>query len=291
MPSPTEIRTHSRDAYRAHVRDLLAAYSRDEAVSRAVGGNYAAIGIVQEALLKMLGLGSSKRIIDLGCGAGRYASRIGRWFSGDYLGIDVVPELLAYADEQTPANFRFEIVEDIAIPADNNSTDLVTAFSLFTHLFHEESFLYLREAARVLKPEETIVFSFLEFAAPNHWIVFERRTEAWRSGSFPHLDMFIERSAIETWAKQLGLRVERYLNGWDLCIPISEPLVFDDGHIDEARTFPGQSVAVLRRGQVNLPEGFDAQRYVRLHPDLIASGVDGAAHYRRFGFYEGRRWR
>jgi SAM-dependent methyltransferase len=292
MPFAKEIQTHSRDSYRAHVRDLLAAYSPDEAVSRAVGGNYTATGIMQEAMLKMLGLRSSGRIIDLGCGSGRYASRIGNWFSGDYLGIDVVPELIAYADEHTPENFRFEIVDDIIIPAGSASVDLVTAFSLFTHLFYEESFLYLREAARVLKPDGAIVFSFLEFAAPNHWVVFERRTEAWRNGSsLPHLDMFIERSAIETWVKRLGLRVERYLNGWDRCIPISETLVFDDGHIDQAYTFPGQSVAVLRKAELSLPKGFNARRYVRLHPDLIASGVDGAAHYLRCGFYEGRRWR
>jgi FkbM family methyltransferase len=43
--------------------------------------------------------------------------------------------------------------------------------------------------------------------------------------------------------------------------------------------------------KVTLPEDFDAEVYVSLHPDLIAANVDGTEHYLMYGFFEGRKWR
>lgn len=40
-----------------------------------------------------------------------------------------------------------------------------------------------------------------------------------------------------------------------------------------------------------LPEDFDSARYLALHPDVAAAGIDGRAHYLKHGFYEGRRWK
>ena len=39
---------------------------------------------------------------------------------------------------------------------------MILAFSVFTHLLHEESFIYLEDFKRVLKPGGSVVFSFLE---------------------------------------------------------------------------------------------------------------------------------
>lgn len=118
------------------------------------------------------------------------------------------------------------------IPQPDASADMVSAFSLFTHLLHAETYVYLGEAARVLKAGGRIVFSFLEFAEPDHWGIFIRHCEANRLGAADHLDQFIERQAIEVWAARLGLVLERLFGS-------GEPLA--DGQS------LGQATAVLRK--------------------------------------------
>lgn len=250
MEFTTMFRKHSTESYRAHVRNLMTRHPLDEAMSLAVGGSYEAVGILQESILQKLESSYNATIVDLGCGCGRYATRIASWYRGDYLGLDVVPELIAFADARTPANFKFALTEDYRIPLQNRSVDLVTAFSLFTHLFHEETYCYLKEATRVLRPGGQIVFSFLEFAAPTHWPIFEHWIDQWASGKLPHINMFIERDAIMGWVEHLGLRVKQFLNGWDFAIRLTEPITYDDGTHHSTFAPPGQSLAVLehRRG-------------------------------------------
>jgi SAM-dependent methyltransferase len=40
-----------------------------------------------------------------------------------------------------------------------------------------------------------------------------------------------------------------------------------------------------------VPDDFDPDVYVALHPDIAAAGVDGRQHWLTHGFYEGRRYR
>jgi hypothetical protein len=40
-----------------------------------------------------------------------------------------------------------------------------------------------------------------------------------------------------------------------------------------------------------LPEGFDADTYLRLNPDVAKTGTDPAWHWLALGHEEGRRWR
>lgn len=103
-------------------------------------------------------------------------------------------------------HIEFEILK-----AADRSADMVSAFSLFTHLLQSETFIYLEECVRILKPGGRIVFSILEFAEPTHWAIFERTRNNARNAGGDHLDMFMERSAIDIWAAKLGLSVERYL--------------------------------------------------------------------------------
>ncbi len=102
---------------------------------------------------------------------------------------------------------------------------------------------YLREAKRVLQPGGRIVFSFLEFCVPCHWIVFEDCVDRARPGY--HLNQFIDRHAIAAWAAHLGLRIDLIADGDKPHIPIGEELRWQDGRVIRDHGCLGQSVAVL----------------------------------------------
>ncbi len=204
-----EAQPHYVRDYRRHVSALLRAYPRDEAMSLAIGGNSEQGGDLQVDVLVAAGLSNRTSLVDLGCGSGRLSKALGRRFpSVEYLGTDVVDELIDYARQGAPRSFRFELHSELSIPAASGSIDIVCAFSLFTHLFHEETVCYLQDARRCLRPGGCVVFSFLEYG--RHWDTFEPMLrDEWRNAR-PHLNMFIERSAIAEWSRHLGYSVETY---------------------------------------------------------------------------------
>ena len=215
-------------------------------MEQAVGGDFAALGALEFCALRQFGLRDQDYVVDVGCGSGRLAKPLSLYLKGKYLGTDVVPELVAYAAKLVQRrDWRFEVVEGIAIPEGDGVADLVCFFSVLTHLLHEESYVYLREARRVLKPGGTMVFSFLEFAAPGHWPVFEKSIES--IGSNAPLSVFIGRDAIAAWAEHLGLAVEAIHGADDKFIQLPEPITFANGTALRERGSLGQSVCVLSK--------------------------------------------
>ena len=228
-------------SYRRHVGDL--AGSNEEAMSLAVGGQYESFGYLMRQILFDAGLRGPDFLIDVGCGSGRLAHVV---TVERYLGTDIVPELLAHARERcsNPA-WRFELVNDIVIPEKAGVADMVCFFSVFTHLLHEDSYRYLREAHRVLKPGGKVVLSFLEFKIPSHWAVFEEMVNH-RAGSRPH-NQFMSRDAIACWSAKLGFSLEAAYDGDTPHIPLQRPLTLDDGRVVEGMTSLGQSVCILHK--------------------------------------------
>lgn len=202
---------HYVEEYQGKVALLAANHPLDEAMSLAVGGDYDHVGNIEADLLAECGLRDEHFLIDIGCGSGRLASALKSRQAGiNYLGTDIVPELLAYAKTKAPKHFRFQLHTELSIPTANATADFVTFFSVFTHLYHEESFVYLRDAARALKPDGAIVFSFLEAANPGHWSIFANTVQQRLEKTNIELTMFIERPMIEAWARHLKLSVDRY---------------------------------------------------------------------------------
>ncbi len=202
--------------YQAYVAGLLSRHTEAEAMAFAVGGgDFDANGRAIVDVLKRAGLRSSDAVLDLGCGSGRVAKQLGAQFPNmTYTGLDIVPELLDYARTQAPAHFRFILNHELALPVADDSVDFFFAFSVFTHLLHQESYLYLRDARRAVKPGGRIVFSFLE--SENSWPVFEGMVERAGMGvRDDQLNMFMERPQIERWARELDLKIL----GWDFGTP------------------------------------------------------------------------
>lgn len=240
-------KTDFEKTYRRLVKTLSTSHSRDEAMQLAVGGEFDAFGILERETLIYHGLRKNDYLIDVGCGSGRLAKPLAEYLAGKYLGIDVVPDLVAYARELVPRpDWRFEIARGLTIPEDDAEADMVCFFSVLTHLLHEESFVYLREAKRVLRLGGKIVFSFLDFRMPTHWSSFESNLQDIGVGSHP-LNVFMSADMLRVWAAHLDLEVEIIKDGDEPYVPLPCPVTLQDGTILKDKGTVGQSVCVLVR--------------------------------------------
>ncbi|MCJ2080392.1 class I SAM-dependent methyltransferase [Methylobacterium sp. J-090] len=225
---------HFVEDYERYVADLIRQHPLDTAMSLAVGGSYEAVGAIEYAILRHAGLAPGMAVVDLGCGSGRLAVALSREIEVSYLGLDVVPALLDYARTRTPKAYKFVLNRALSLPVEAASVDVLCAFSVFTHLLHAETYLYLEDAHRALRPGGRVVLSFLEFAIPDHWAVFDKTVQAQRASTVPHLNQFIERNQITVWAERLGYAGVSFIDGNTAPWPSGEPL--------------GQSIAILTKG-------------------------------------------
>lgn len=173
-------------------------------------------------------------IVEIGCGYGRKPQHLrnftlaGERFAGRYVGIDIDPELLAYARSHFPSD-RFEFFQTTqgsrtyagtsaeegqpySFPLSDSSQDFVFSTSLFTHLLAEQSENYLRESLRVLKPGGSIFMNYfcydhmVEQGALNGRWTFRHqigpaRVESLRS---PEAAVAYTRDFLETLCREVG---------------------------------------------------------------------------------------
>jgi SAM-dependent methyltransferase len=205
----------TRDLKRAYgnlVAKLKMAMPLDEAMSRSVGGAYDVIGPIELAVLRHAGLRQDQHLIDVGCGSGRLAVPLSSYLTGKYSGFDVVADLIDYARKKVGRpDWRFETINHIGIPEPDACADMVCFFSVLTHLLHEQSYWYLEEAKRVLKPGGRMVISFLDFSEEMHWDVFMATLAKEKRNTAEPMNVFLSRDAIGVWARHLGLDIVEFL--------------------------------------------------------------------------------
>lgn len=236
-----------RATYASLVKYLKQTHGAETAMKRAVGGEFEAIGFVELEILKHAGLKEDAYVVDVGCGSGRLAIPLSQYLKGKYLGIDILPDLVNNARQSVGrADWRFEVTEGLSIPKEDSTVDMVCFFSVFTHLLHEQTYVYLQEAKRVLKPEGKIVFSFFDFTIPAHWRVFQFNIKDIGVNSHP-LNMFISKDAIQIWVEHLGLQIEAIYDSDKPYVPLSRPVIFEDGSVMEKAGTMRQSVCVLHK--------------------------------------------
>ena len=108
---------------------------------------------VYEHVLEQAKIGSGSRVLDCGCGAGRFA-RMAADRGASVAGIDASAELIDIAAERVlEGDFRVGDIE--ALPWENDSFDLVTGFSAFQ--FADDKVRALREARRVSRGSVAVV--------------------------------------------------------------------------------------------------------------------------------------
>jgi len=205
---------HFAEEYQNYVNNLLKVYPRDVAMSIAAGGGYTDIGNLQKEILLNYGLKPNMRVIDLGCGSGRLAHALPVDYNLNYLGIDVVEDLLEYAKTKSPKNYKFNIHKKLlTIPVISESIDIICAFELFPLLLHEEIFIYLEDMKRALKKGGKVIFSFLEFNIDSHWFIFNESVNDRKKKIAVHLNTFTEKSVLQMWADKIGFKIVEFTDG------------------------------------------------------------------------------
>jgi SAM-dependent methyltransferase len=239
-------KTDFRNTHRKQFQILRGAYSLDKAAKLAVGGEFEATGVLLRAALIHHGLQKDNYVVDVGCGSGRLAKPLSEYLTGKYLGIDVVPQLIDYARELVARpDWRFEMAQGLTIPEADKQADMVCFFSVLTHLLHEESFVYLREAKRVLKPGGKILLSFLDFRIAGHWEIFQNNNLKEIGVNSQPLNVFISPDMLREWARHLDLEVEVIKDGDEPYVPLPTPVKFESGTTWTDRAPFGQSLCVL----------------------------------------------
>jgi SAM-dependent methyltransferase len=127
-----------------------------------------------------VGLGPEARMLDIGCGIGRKTLPLTKYLAGNslYVGMDIDDREIKWCSRNiTPSypNFVFITLDifnkfynpfgrvmpdQLVLPFPDSSFDVVTLWSVFTHMFPKDVFHYLREAHRVLKPGGKFVASY-----------------------------------------------------------------------------------------------------------------------------------
>lgn len=200
--------SHSVRDYRALVNAKLKSLPNDPALAlaQAIGAptmaDFMAIGDGHVAVLRHHGLTDGMTVYDLGCGCGRTAQALQRaGWQGDYTGADVVQELIDELACQCPG---YDVLLNMTprIVAPDASLDIVFHWSVFTHLYPGESYLYTVDAFRALKPGGKMIFSFLELEEAEHDRVWNANLDHLRTGhAAEHLDAFLHRDWIRRFAR------------------------------------------------------------------------------------------
>ena len=135
-----------------------------------------------ERLEAYCGLDRDSALLDWGCGAGRLAvgvrEKLGR--IRDYHGVDIQPELVAWAQENLSGDgYRFSLLDvsnerynpeghaERTIGAEPDSVDVFYAYSVFSHMNEEDTAAYLKLIQQALTSTgKALVTCFVEEDVP-----------------------------------------------------------------------------------------------------------------------------
>src|SRR5579872_1800322 len=93
--------------------------------------------------------GEVSRILDLGCGTGRYSGALADHFNADVIAIDRSAKMLAEARKKTALRVRYARASGEALPLRDGSVDMVFMSMVFHHF--EDRLRAARECRRVLR--------------------------------------------------------------------------------------------------------------------------------------------
>ncbi|HWA99493.1 MAG TPA: class I SAM-dependent methyltransferase, partial [Pirellulales bacterium] len=113
----------------------------------------------------------ARRVLDLGCGAGRLTTYL-RPLVDQYVGLDISPHMLAFCRAQFPElEFHHGDMRRLTPFADGAFDTVFAVFNLFDAVSHDDRLRTLAEVRRVLAPGGLLIFSahnrnYRSFAEP-----------------------------------------------------------------------------------------------------------------------------
>ncbi len=143
MPTPSTERTKVIDVDYDQT-EMPAAYDKGRAYPPRVLQRWL------ETLSRNIPVRQVSRILDLGCGTGRYSAALAEHFCCQVEAIDPSDRMLEQARRKPHAGVRFQKASGEALPLSNESVDLVFMSMVFHH-FHDPETV-ARECRRVLRP-------------------------------------------------------------------------------------------------------------------------------------------
>lgn len=118
----------------------------------------------------------TKRILDLGCGTGRFSEALAVYFDAEVIGIDPSKKMLEQArSKPSRSRVRYESGRGESIPLPDNSADLIFMSMIFHHF--DNPTLAARECRRVLTEDGTAIL---------------RAGTCERISSYPYVEFFPE---------------------------------------------------------------------------------------------------
>ncbi len=202
------------------------------------GGDFDLFGRIELGLLQLEGVRPSDTVVDFGCGTGRLAVQLVPYLQGGrYLGIDISTGMLREAARRTRSDgcqveWRHQRTERFDLP--DASVDALVAFSVFTHMEAEDSYRYLAEALRVVRPGGKLLFSCLPLSLHEARQVFLSSARLDLAERWAQVrNIVTTEETMETLAILAGWKVVRWHRGDQAAVPGLPPL--------------GQSTCVLER--------------------------------------------
>ena len=151
------------------------------------------------------------------------------WLKGPYIGTDILPELLDHARQLCErADWLFVPTEGQFVPAPYASADFVCFFSVLTHISHEESWEYIRESKRVLKPGGKLGLFLPRISHPEPLGDLRAGPPATKRRTRSSTSSWAG-DALLAFAYNAGLKVDAFLDGDQSNIPIENDLIFENG--------------------------------------------------------------
>ena len=206
------------------------------------------IGILQAEMHRLVDPDQAPTIVDLGCGAGLGAiaatSIVGT--DGDYIGLDVRTEDVDFCSKHYAfPTHRFAVLDQkndfyradgdsrVTWPIDDNSADMVTAVSVWSHLLEEDARFAFQEASRVLKPGGHILMTtFVTHAdtprppspttsrfhntSPQRWRFERSLGNGWYTTDWanpPEAAVAMSEASLRSALSDAGLALERIIQG------------------------------------------------------------------------------
>ncbi|MEQ8749693.1 MAG: class I SAM-dependent methyltransferase [Amphiplicatus sp.] len=180
------------------------------------------------------GFAGARRILDLGCGAGRVIRHLPKLTAAELYGVDYNPSLAGWCAKNLKGDFRRnELRPPLAFP--DSHFDIVYLISVFTHLRIPTQREWLAELARVTRPGGVVLITFHDVDQPGLPDTDEAREALARDGFLIHNDRIEGSNFIATFQTESFTRAlmrERF----DVVriVPLMESPI-------------GQTLAVLRK--------------------------------------------